>query len=101
MEAAAKLSDNHKAVITDILKNSGIKTIAAENTEETLDFYLRLLAEYLINGTISTKTDPSQKAIGAVALAYLRNRVSTPRDMTAGAANAFRWGIDKLLASIY
>ena len=101
MEAAAKLSANHKAVIADIIKNSGIKTIKAENIEETIDFYLQLLAEYLINGAIATKKDPSQKAIGAVALAYLRNRVCTPRDMTADAAIAFRSGIDRLIASIY
>ncbi len=101
MEAAAKLSANHKAVIADILKNSGIKTISAENTEKAIDFYLRLLAEYLINGKITTKTDLGEKAIGAVALAYLRNRVCTPRDMTASGANAFRNGIDRLLASMH
>ena len=101
MEAAAKLSANHKAIIPDIIKNSGIKTIKAENIEATIDFYLRLLAEYLINGAIATTKDPSQKAIGAVALAYLRNRVCSPRDMTADAAIAFRSGIDRLIASIY
>ncbi len=105
MEAAAKLSANHKAVIADILKNSGIKTIASENSgeilEETIDFYLRLLAEYLINGKIAIKREPAQKAIGAVALTFVRNRVCTPRDMSAGAGNAFRSAIDKLLVSIY
>ena len=69
--------------------------------EATIDFYLRLLAEYLINGAIATTKDPSQKAIGAVALAYLRNRVCSPRDMTADAAIAFRTAIDRLIASIY
>ncbi|MEL4894718.1 hypothetical protein [Crocosphaera sp. Alani8] len=39
--------------------------------------------------------------IGAVSLSYIRNRVCVPRDLTAGAANQFREGIDKILKSLY
>ncbi|GAP99801.1 hypothetical protein [Leptolyngbya sp. NIES-2104] len=47
------------------------------------------------------KLDPFSSAVGAVTLAYVRNRICAPRDMSAGAATAFRAAADKVLASIY
>ncbi|NEQ78296.1 MAG: hypothetical protein F6K24_24990 [Okeania sp. SIO2D1] len=40
-------------------------------------------------------------AVGAIALAFLRNRVCVPRDMSAGAAVALETTIDAMLSSIY
>ena len=115
MEAAAKLSDNYQAVLADVLKNSGIKALVGENSldaiEQAVDLYLRLLTEHLISGeqqvmpggVINGKNsrDAVTAAAGAITLAYIRNRVCVPRDMSAGAATAFRRAADKILASIY
>ncbi len=46
-------------------------------------------------------TDAKVAAIGAIALAYLRNRASAPRDMSAGAAIAFRSAIDTVFQALY
>jgi len=40
-------------------------------------------------------------AVGAIAFAYLRNRICAPREMSAGAAMAFRAAIDQMLTSVY
>ncbi|MEN9564892.1 MAG: hypothetical protein RLZZ69_88 [Cyanobacteriota bacterium] len=115
MEAAAKLSDNHQAIIGDIFKNSGLETLINESdrnsASESVDLHLRLLAEYLITdnekllvgGRVGGKggTEAQVAAIGAIALAFLRNRASAPRDMSAGAAEAFRGAIDLLMRAIY
>lgn len=115
MEAAARLSDNHEAAIGDILKNSGVQAwITEENIsaiKEAIDFHLRLLAEYLISGSHlplpggrvggKNSVDPFSAAVGAITLAYVRNRICAPRDMSAGAATAFRAAADKVLASVY
>lgn len=115
MEAAAKLSDNHQAIIGDIFKNSGLEVIINPNDRDfassAIDLHLRLLAEYLIagnkqplvGGRVGGKggTDAKVAAIGAIALAYLRNRASAPRDLSAGAAIAFRGAIDKVMESLY
>ncbi|ARV60006.1 glutathione S-transferase [Nostocales cyanobacterium HT-58-2] len=114
-EAAERLSDNREAAIGDILKNSGVQALAADgNTsaiKEAVDLHLRLLAEYLINGNDTPllgggtggkdSRDPIVAAAGAITLAYVRNRICAPRDMSAGAATAFRAAVDKVLASIY
>jgi glutathione S-transferase len=51
MEAAAKLSDNHQAIIGDIVKNSGLESMTNQEdldfVHEAIDLHLRLLAEYL------------------------------------------------------
>ncbi len=115
MEAAAKLSNNHQAVIADVLKNSGIQGLAPDSSvdflTEVIDFYLRLLAQSLIQGEHlpfpggltggKQDSNTTKAAIGAVALAYLRNRVCAPRDMSASAATAFRAAVEQMLASIY
>ncbi|WP_417040671.1 glutathione S-transferase family protein [Cylindrospermopsis raciborskii] len=111
-EAAERLSDNRDAAIDDIFKNSGVSLLGDVATvEEIVDFYLRLLANYLLNGenqlllggTTGGK-EPVETifpAVGAITLAYLRNRICAPRDMSAGAATALRAAVDKVLAAIY
>mmetsp|Transcript_24579 Transcript_24579/g.53637 ORF Transcript_24579/g.53637 Transcript_24579/m.53637 type:complete len:87 (-) Transcript_24579:242-502(-) len=47
------------------------------------------------------KAAQREKAIAAAALAFVRNRVSAPRDMSAAAAIEFRAAADKLLAGVY
>lgn len=114
-EAAERLSDNREVAIGDILKNSGVQALAVDGdttaVKEAVDFHLRLLADYLINGNgaplpggrIGGKdnADPTVAAVGAITLAYVRNRICAPRDMSAGAATAFRAAADKVLASLY
>ena len=114
-EAAERLSDNREAAIGDILKNSGVQALAPDGEisaiKEAVDLHLRLLAEYLLNGNGAPlpggrtggkdSTDTNVAAVGAITLAYVRNRICAPRDMSAGAATAFRAAVDKVLASIY
>lgn len=114
-EAAERLSDNREAAIGDILKNSGVQALAVNGDisaiKDTVDFHLRLLADYLINGNGTPlpwgrvggkdNADPIVAAVGAITLAYVRNRICAPRDMSAGAATAFRAAADKVLASLY
>ncbi|KJH69815.1 glutathione S-transferase family protein [Aliterella atlantica] len=116
-EAAERLSDNYEAAISDILKNSGIKalfsSVGVSAVEDAIDLHLRLVAAYLLHGDkvllpwgkVGTKRAlepfPSPSAVGAIALAYVRNRICAPRDMSAGAATAFRAAVDKVLASLY
>ncbi|MBD2138404.1 glutathione S-transferase N-terminal domain-containing protein [Anabaena sp. FACHB-1237] len=114
-EAAERLSDNREIAISDVLKNSGVLSLAVDNevstVKESVDFHLRLLADYLVKGNSQLlpggrtggkeSIDPIIAAIGAITLAYLRNRICAPRDMSAGAATALRGAIDKVLPSIY
>lgn len=114
-EAAERLSDNREAAIADILKNSGVQRLAINDdispVKEAIDLHLKLLAEYLINGNKivlpwgrvggKDNADPIVAAVGAITLAYLRNRICAPRDMSAGAATAFRAAVDKVLTSLY
>ncbi|OKH43318.1 glutathione S-transferase [Calothrix sp. HK-06] len=114
-EAAERLSDNREVAIGDILKNSGVQALAKDGDisqiKEAIDFHLRLLADYLIHGDEKVlpwgrvggqdNADPTSSAVGAITLAYVRNRICAPRDMSAGAATAFRAATDKVLASIY
>ncbi|MFN6537010.1 MAG: glutathione S-transferase family protein [Nostoc sp. EkiNYC01] len=114
-EAAERLSDNREVATKDILKNSGVQALAGNGDisaiAQAVDFHLRLLADYLINGNNvqlpwgrvggKDNIDPTSAAVGAITLAYVRNRICAPRDMSAGAATAFRAAADKVLASIY
>ncbi len=114
-EAAERLGDNREVAIGDILKNSGVQALAKDGDisqiREAIDFHLRLLADYLIYGDEKVlpwgrvggkdNADPTSSAVGAITLAYVRNRICAPRDMSAGAATAFRAATDKVLASIY
>ena len=110
--SAERLSDNREIAISDILKNSGVQSLGDISIiKDSVDFHLRLLADYLLNGnnellpggTIGGKEsiDPIIAATGAITLAYIRNRICAPRDMSAGAATALRAAADKVLASIY
>ena len=86
--------------------------------ESVIDLYLRRLVYYLIEGSlplfsersVDAKTEQQNEvkekaaadaAIGAIALAFLRNRVCVPRDMSANAAVAFQTAIDTMLSCIY
>lgn len=114
-EAAERLSDNREAAIGDILKNSGVQGLAVNGDTSAIapaiDFHLKLLAEYLLNGNDTLlpwgrvggkdNADPIVAAVGAITLAYVRNRICAPRDMSAGAATAFRAAADRVLASLY
>ncbi|WP_413172407.1 glutathione S-transferase family protein [Anabaena azotica] len=111
-EAAERLSDNREVAIGDILKNSGVQSLGDISIiKDSVDFHLRLLADYLINGNGQLlpggrtggkeSIDPILAATGAITLAYVRNRICAPRDMSAGAATAFRAAVDKILTSIY
>lgn len=114
-EAAERLSDNREAAIADILKNSGVQALSTNGdisaVKAAIEAHLKLLAEYLLNGDKTQlpwgrvggkeKLDPFSAAVGAIALAYVRNRVCAPRDMSAGAATAFRAAADKVLTSLY
>ncbi|MGD1805540.1 hypothetical protein ACP6PL_08860, partial [Dapis sp. BLCC M126] len=122
MEAAGRLSSNYQTVVADILKNSGVKAWVSQDNlptiESVIDLYLRRLVYYLIEGSIPLFSDRSvdakteqqnevkekaagDAAIGAIALAFLRNRVCVPRDMSANAAVAFQTAIDTMLSCIY
>ncbi|MBD2513070.1 glutathione S-transferase N-terminal domain-containing protein [Nostoc muscorum FACHB-395] len=114
-EAAERLADNREVALGDILKNSGVQALAVNGdttaVKEAVDFHLRLLADYLINGNGAAlpwgrvggkdNADPTVAGVGAITLAYVRNRICAPRDMSAGAATAFRAAADKVLASLY
>jgi glutathione S-transferase len=114
-EAAERLSDNRENAIADILKNSGVQALANDGDisaiKAAVDDHLRLLASYLLYGNQTAlpwgriggtdNADPKVAAVGAIALAYVRNRICAPRDMSAGAANAFRIAATQVLASLY
>lgn len=114
-EAAERLSDNHDVAIGDILKNSGAQALVANGdgaiVRGAIDWHLRLLASYLLDpnspplpwGRIGGKdnADPFAAAVGAITLAYIRNRICAPRDMSAGAAAALRAAADNLLTVLY
>ncbi|MFM5981934.1 MAG: glutathione S-transferase family protein [Sphaerospermopsis kisseleviana] len=111
-EAAERLSDNREVAISDILKNSGVQSLGDISIiKDAVDFHLRLLADYLLNGNNELlpggrtggkeSIDPIIAATGTITLAYIRNRICAPRDMSAGAATALRAAADKVFASIY
>lgn len=112
-EAAERLSDNREVAIGDVIKNSGVQALSNDLflLQNAVDLHLRILADYLLNGNnlplLGGKTggkediDPIIPAVGAITLAYVRNRICAPRDMSAGAATAFRAAADRVLASIY
>ena len=111
-EAAERLSDNHEAAIVDIFKNSGVEALEgdASTIKSAIEAHLKLLAAYLLDrstllswGRVGGKEnfDSVAAAVGAITLAYVRNRICAPRDMSAGAATAFRASVDHLLTAVY
>lgn len=112
-EAAERLSDNREAAIRDIIKNSGVQALSSDlsTIQNAVDLHLRILANHLLHGKnlplLGGKTGGKEEidliipAVGAIMLAYVRNRICAPRDMSAGAATAFRAAVDQVLTSIY
>ncbi|GAP99796.1 glutathione S-transferase family protein [Leptolyngbya sp. NIES-2104] len=111
-EAAERLSDNREAAIADIFKNSGVQALEGDApiVKNAIEAHLKLLAAYLLDrntllpwGRVGGKEnfDSVAAAVGAITLAYVRNRICAPRDMSAGAATAFRSSVDHLLTAIY
>jgi len=85
-EAAERLSDNREVAIADILKT--LEQAAASGdisaVKEAIEFHLKLLADYLLHGNKTQlpwessgkeNLDPFSSAVGAIALAYVRNRI--------------------------
>jgi len=99
-EAAAKLVANYDAVAADIVKNAGIGK--NEKSRSAVDIHLRRVVLALLEDDpgIPSKS-ASEAAVGAASLAFLRNRVSSPRDMTAAAAEEFRSAVDSVLLATY
>lgn len=111
-EAADRLANNRTRAIADILNHSGIQSLCSDllpDLQATIDSHLRLLAAALLQpdtvlswGRVNSGDAIAvQAAAGAIILAYLRNRICAPRDMSAGAATALRFTIDQMLTSLY
>lgn len=113
-EAAERLSDNREAAIADIFKKSGVQSLIVAGdisaVKTAIEVHLKLLAAFLLHGDevlsscsrISHKEhlDSFSAAVGAITLAYVRNRICVPRDMSAGAATAFRAAADAVLIEL-
>lgn len=128
-EASLRLSTNLEAVVGDAIKNSGVDKRHKESIEEhflALAEHLQAAAARGESPAASRPPSPfprptiaqikamdkdaleaakaaaaEKRAAGAAALAFLRNRVSAPRDMTADGAVALRAGCDAMIASLY
>jgi len=99
-EAAAKLVANYNSVSADIAKNSGVEK--SEKNRAAIDTHLRRVVTALLKSDVGTPSkSASEAAIGAASLAFLRNRVSSPRDMSAEAAEEFRRAVDSVLLATY
>uniref|UniRef100_A0A7S3VL85 GST N-terminal domain-containing protein n=1 Tax=Dunaliella tertiolecta TaxID=3047 RepID=A0A7S3VL85_DUNTE len=123
---AARITKNRTEILADIMKNSGLLpfAVASNNTNnnsnsssstqgvgpvptgaeliEAVEFHLRRLCSLLLHGNPGPKAgDAYAKAAGAAALAFFRNRATSPRDMTAPEADEFRSAIDELLKDVY
>ncbi|EEH51583.1 uncharacterized protein MICPUCDRAFT_23315 [Micromonas pusilla CCMP1545] len=108
-EAGTCLSNNMDAVVADALKNSGVDA-DADDAEAIVRTYLETLAASLLadgdgDGVAAARPIAPHprpaRAMGAATLAFVRNRVSAPRDMSAHAAVAFRAAADAFLTSVY
>ena len=130
-EAGTCLSNNMDAVVADALKNSGVDADADDAEAIVRTYLETLAASLLADGDgdgvaaarpIAPHPRPSMaalksmdddaaanavkkaaraRAMGAATLAFVRNRVSAPRDMSAHAAVAFRAAADAFLTSVY
>ncbi|KAF5833374.1 glutathione S-transferase [Dunaliella salina] len=123
---AARITRNRTEILADIMKNSGLLpfAVASNNTSsssnsssntqgvgpvptgaeliEAVEFHLRRMCSLLLHGNPGPKAgDAYAKAVGAAALAFFRNRATSPRDMTAPEADEFRSAIDELLKDVY
>lgn len=114
-EAVEWIGGDRESTISDILKNSGMQALAIDGdtlaVKGAIESHLKLLAMYLLKGDRTLlpweqnsgreNLDSFSAAVGAITLAYIRNRICVPRDMSAGAANAFRAAAGEVLTSIY
>lgn len=101
-EAAAKLVRNRAAVAADIVQHAALGSgLDPEATLRVVDASLALVASRLGGEPVATSlatslVDVAKEDVGAAAsvvsaaLAFLRTRVSAPRDMTASAAVQLR-----------
>jgi glutathione S-transferase len=125
-EAAERLSASLEAVKADVLKNAGV----TEADAEAVEAHLRMLAAHLADcpdpaarrpfpavpdpppagppaegdaeaAAAAAAARARARAAGAAALAFVRGRVSAPRDMSAAAAAALRAACAACLAGVY
>jgi len=95
-EAAAKLVRNRAAVAADIVEHAGLSSsLTREVTLDVIDASLALVASRLVGEPADSSRVPKEHASAAAsvvsaALAFLRTRVSAPRDMSASAAVQLR-----------
>lgn len=112
-EAAEQLNYIREVLIADILESSAIQALSLKydaSVEVSIELYLKLLAASLLYGDevlsswskmrYQRKFDPCSDAVGAITLAYIGSQICAPRDMSAGAATAFRAAVEKVLLSI-
>jgi len=105
--AGARLVTNREAVVKDVLANAGLDS-GDSFVRQAVELTVGMLAAELL-GEAPAKPDladdPPSKArfcaVAAAVLAFLRSRVSSPRDMPADAASSFRAAIDKMLREVY
>lgn len=69
---------------------------------DAVDHALQRVCQYLVEGTPGPKnSDRGATSIGAAALAFFRNRISAPRDVSAAAAKELRAACDEVLKALY
>ncbi|KAK9829557.1 hypothetical protein WJX72_006479 [[Myrmecia] bisecta] len=119
-EAAAKITRNREAINMDIMKNTGIvrgRTSSYGGTLSTVNGYasqpsaamaaavdhaLRRVCNYLIHGSPGPRhAAPEANAIGSAALAFFRNRASSPRDLSAAACHELREACLEVLKDMF
>ena len=129
-EAGQCLKNNLDAVVADAVKNSGVSEedadvvrVYLQTLADSLNFSSFLDSDGV--GSVrpmsphprpsmqelkelddeaaeaAVKLAARKRAVGAATIAFVRNRVSAPRDMSAHAAVAFRAAADSFLTSIY
>jgi muconolactone delta-isomerase len=119
-EAAMKVELNRVAILEDIIRKSGLarpnadaygatyqsfngyKPKISPALVEAVDDSLKRLCLLLLSGQTGPKPEMREAAaVSTAAMAFFRNRASSPRDMTAAAAEQFRAACDHLLKDIY
>lgn len=120
LEAAVKIQKNKDVVTDDILINGGLarrnahlygSTYHAANGHqpmmslaiaEAVDYHLLRVCCQLLTGNPGPQAPQAEaKSMGAAALAFFRNRASSPRDMSAAGTEEFRTACDAVLADIF
>ncbi len=107
LEAGHKLASNHEAVLRDVLKNAGLLLSDTDAVRGAAEATVFNLAAELSGEEHAPLPGPdaeglkASKAVSAAVLAFLRSRVSSPRDMSSEAAVALRAAADRLLVRVY